>query len=449
MASSGDTSKALIKVTGSSGAIDRRPSVVARCAGVADVIEAVRFARTQGLLVAVRGGGHNVAGFGTCDGGIVIDLSAMKGIRVDPAGRTVRAEPGVVWGELDHETHAFGLATTGGLVTTTGIAGFTLGGGIGWLMRKHGLAADNLIAADLVTADGELVTASVDEYPELLWGLRGGGGNFGIVTSFHYQLHPVGPLIYGGALLHPAERASDLLGFYARWSRDLPGELTTLFAFVIAPPEPFIPAELHGLPIVAVACCYAGPAGDGEAALQALRGFAGPAPDVVAPIPYTLLQALFDATSPPGTHAYWKTEYLADLTDEAVEVLVDAAAQIPELHRFTTIHVHHLEGAVAQQPPGGSAFSHRDPRFVLNIVGAWMDGDADRHVGWVRDTWNRIRLHSTGDPYLNFLGDEGTDRVRAANGDETFRRLVALKNTYDPENLFPLNQNIPPDPEPR
>ena len=265
------------------GAIDRRPSLVARCAGVADVIDAVRFARTQGLLVAVRGGGHNVAGFGTCDGGIVIDLSAMKGIRVDPALGTVRAEAGVVWGELDHETQAFGLATTGGLVTTTGIAGFTLGGGIGWLMRKHGLAADNLIAADMVTADGELVTTSVDENPELLWGLRGGGGNFGIVTSYVYQLHAVGPLIYGGALLHPAERASDLLGFYAQWTRDLPAELTTLFAFVIAPPEPFIPAHLHGIPMVAVACCYAGPAADGEAALQALRDFGPPAADVVAP----------------------------------------------------------------------------------------------------------------------------------------------------------------------
>src|SRR5918994_3414323 len=201
--------------------------------------------------------------------------------------------------------------------------------------------------------------------------------------------------------------------------------------------------------MVAVAGCYAGPAADGEAALQALRDFAAPAADVVAPIPYTLLQALFDATSPRGTHAYWKTEYLADLTDEANDVLVDVAAQIPDLHRFTTMHVHHLEGAVAQQPPGGSAFSHRDPRFVLNIVGAWMDDDADRHIGWVRDTWDRIRLHSTGDPYLNFLGDEGTDRVRAAYGDETFRRLVALKKTYDSENVFHLNQNIPPDPESR
>jgi FAD/FMN-containing dehydrogenase len=427
------------------GAIDRRPAVVVRCAGTADVIAAVQFARSQDLVVAVRGGGHNVAGFGTCDGGLVVDLSPMKGIRVDPAGRTVQAQGGVVWGELDHETQAFGLATTGGLVTTTGIAGFTLGGGIGWLMRKHGLAVDNLVSADVVTADGELVSASGDQNPELLWGLRGGGGNFGVVTSFEYRLHPVGPIVYGGAVFHPAERAPDLLRFYADWTRGLPDELTTLFAFLTAPPEPFIPTELQGTPMVGVACCYTGPAADGEAAVKPLRDFGPPAADVIGPIPYLALQGMFDATAPHGIHAYWKTEHLDDLTDAAIDVLVARAAAMVDLFPLTTVHLHHLEGAVARQPEGGSAFAHRDPRFVLNVVGSWMDDqDADAHTTWARDTWEAIRPHATGDPYLNFLGDEGGDRVRAAYGEETFARLVALKARYDPTNVFHLNQNIPP-----
>jgi FAD/FMN-containing dehydrogenase len=265
------------------GTIDRRPALVARCLGVADVISALRVARNQDLTVAVRGGGHNVAGFSTCDGGMVIDLSRMTGVRVDLGTRTARAEGGLTWGAFDHETQAFGLATTGGLVTSTGIGGLTLGGGIGWLMRKHGLTADNLVAADVVTADSELITANTDVESELLWGLRGGGGNFGVVTSFEYQLHAVGPMVLGGALLHPADRARDLLGFYAEWTRSLPEELTTLFAFLTAPPEPFIPAELQGTPMVAVALCYTGRIDEGEATLRPLRELAAPAVDVVMP----------------------------------------------------------------------------------------------------------------------------------------------------------------------
>jgi FAD/FMN-containing dehydrogenase len=427
------------------GAIDRRPALVVRCRGVGDVMTALGVARSHDLRVAVRGGGHNVAGFGTCDGGIVVDLSPMKGVRVDVGASTVRAEGGLTWGEFDHETQAFGLATTGGLVTTTGIAGFTLGGGIGWLMRKHGLTADNLVAADVVTADGQLIAADAQVEPELLWGLRGGGGNFGVVTSFEYQLHPVGPTILGGAVVHPADRAVDLLGFYAEWTKTLPDELTTLFAFLSAPPEPFIPVELHGTPVVAVALCYAGPIDEGEAVLRPLRDFAPPVADVVMPIPYTLLQALFDATSPRGIHAYWKTEYLDDVDDTAIDVLASQAAAMTGLSTLTTIHIHHLEGAVRRMPPGGSAFTHRDPRFVLNIVGNCAAGEpAEPHIRWARDTWDAIRAHSSGDPYLNFLGDEGADRVRAAYGGDTFERLVTLKNRYDPTNLFRLNQNIPP-----
>ena len=427
------------------GAIDRKPAVIARCAGTADVIAAVRFARSQDLVIAVRGGGHNVAGFGTCDNGMVIDLSPMKGIRVDPASHTVRAQGGVVWGELDHETQPFGLATTGGLVTSTGIAGFTLGGGIGWLMRQHGLAADNLISADVVTANGELVNASEDENADLLWALRGGGGNFGVVTSFEYRLHKVGPTVYGGAVFYPADQATDLLRFYAAWTKELPDELTTVFVFLTAPPEPFIPAELQGTPMVGIACCHTGTTAEGERALQALKDFGTPAADVIGPIPYTALQGMSDASAPRGIHTYWKTQYLADLGDDAIDVVVEHAAEMPNLFPLSGIHIHHLEGAVRQQPDGGSAFSHRDNRFVLNIIGMWMDdAHAGTHVDWTRRMWDAVRPHATGDPYLNFLGDEGTDRVRAAYGDDTFNRLVALKDRFDPTNVFRLNQNIPP-----
>jgi FAD/FMN-containing dehydrogenase len=321
-----------------------------------------------------------------------------------------------------------------------------LGGGIGWLMRKHGLTADNLVAADVVTADSELITANTDVESELLWGLRGGGGNFGVVTSFEYQLHAVGPMVLGGALLHPADRARDLLGFYAEWTRSLPEELTTLFAFLTAPPEPFIPAELQGTPMVAVALCYTGRIDEGEATLRPLRELAAPAVDVVMPMPYTLLQALFDGTSPRGTHAYWKTEYLDELDAAAIDVLATRAAAMTGLSSLTAIQIHHLEGAIRQQPPGGSAFSHRDPRFVLNIVGNHTDTEpAEPHIRWARETWDAIRAHSIGDPYLNFLGDEGAERVRAAYDAETFTRLVALKNRFDPSNVFRLNQNIPPN----
>jgi FAD/FMN-containing dehydrogenase len=425
--------------------IDRRPAVVVRCAGAADVITAVRFARSQDLPVAVRGGGHNVAGFGTCDDGIVIDLSAMKGIWADPADRVVRAQGGVLWGELDHETQAFGLATTGGLVSTTGISGFTLGGGIGWLMRSYGLAADNLLAADVVTADGELVRATLRENPDLLWGLRGGGGNFGVVTSLEYQLHPVGPVLYGGAALYPADQAADVLRFYAEWTASQPDELTTMAAFLTAPPEPFVPASLRGRPAFAIAACYAGSMAGGEAAIAPLRQFAQPAADVIGPMPYTVLQKLFDDSAPRGLHSYWKSVYLDELTPDAVGMLADRATELSRLFPFSAIHVHHLEGAVSIQPPGGSAFSRRDARFVLNVLGVWTDtAAADAHIGWVRESYDSMLAYSTGDPYVNFLAAEGAGAVRAAYGDETFDRLAALKKAYDPTNVFQLNQNVPP-----
>jgi FAD/FMN-containing dehydrogenase len=427
------------------GAIDRRPALIVRCTGTADIIEALRFARSEDLVIAVRGGGHNVAGFGTCDGGLVIDLSLMKGIRVDPAARTVRAQGGVLWGELDRETQAFGLATTGGLITTTGIAGFTLGGGIGWLMRRHGLAVDNLLSADLVTADGAVVTASADTEADLLFGLRGGGGNFGVVTSFEFRLHPVGPAVYGGAIFHPAERAGVLLRFYSEWTRTLPDELTTMVAFLTAPPAPFIPAELQGTPMVAVACCYSGEHDNAVEAVKPLRDFGPPAADVIGPIPYVALQSMFDASAPRGLHSYWMTAYLDDLSETGIDELVSRAAELNGLFPLSAVHLHHLEGAVTDQPLGGSAFAHRDHRFVLNLIGTWADVDqTDVHTGWVRESWEAMRPHTTGDPYLNFLADEGSDRVRAAYGPEAFDRLVELKTRYDRGNVFSLNQNISP-----
>jgi FAD/FMN-containing dehydrogenase len=427
------------------GAIDRHPAVIARCTGTADVFNAIEFARSEGLPIAVRGGGHNVAGFGTCDNGLVLDLSPMKGIHVDTTASTVRAQGGVLWGELDRETQAFGSATTGGLVTTTGIAGFTLGGGIGWLMRRHGLAADNLLSADVVTADGALITTSLDSDPDLLWALRGGGGNFVVVTSFEYALHPVGPTVIGGAVFHPAETAADLLRFYADWTRDLSDELTTMVAFLSGPPEPFIPTDRQGSPLVAVAVCHIGDATAADAALAPLRAFGRPVADVIGPMPYTSLQAMFDHSAPPGMRTYWKTAYLDDLDDAGIDALVSQATGLHDLFPLSVIHLHHLEGAVRQPPEGGAAVGHRDHRFVLNLIGTYADPSDDaRHVGWVRGAFEAMQPHTTGAPYLNFLGDEGADRVRDAYGQQTYDRLVEVKRRYDPDNVFRINQNIDP-----
>jgi FAD/FMN-containing dehydrogenase len=426
------------------GMIDRRPALVARCAGAADVIAGLRFARERDLVIAVRGGGHNVAGFGTCDDGVVLDLSPMKGIRVDPRSSTARAEGGVVWAELDQETQAFGLATTGGLVTSTGIGGFTLGGGIGWLMRKDGLACDNLLSADVITADGRLVSASTVEHEDLFWGLRGGGGNFGVVTSFEYRLHPVGPLVFGGALFHPLERAPELVRFYREWTPTLPDELTTMIAFLTAPPLPFIPEPLHGTRMVAVALCFIGPPEQGEAAIRPLRDLGVPAAEHVGPLPYRMLQGMFDASAPRGVNSYWKTEYLAELGDEAIDALVAGAEAYAS--PMSQLHVHHVEGAVARVDPGETAFGRRDSRYIVNVIGMWPDpAFQEAEIAAVRATAGALRSFSPGGAYLNFFdADEGEERIRAAYGPQKYERLVALKDRYDPDNVFRLNQNIRP-----
>jgi hypothetical protein len=425
------------------GLIDKRPRLIAQCADENDVVRAVDFAREHHLRVAVRGGGHNVAGFGTCDDGIVIDLSRMKRIEVDAAARTAWAQSGLTWGEFDRATQAHALATTGGLVTTTGIAGLTLGGGIGWLMRKHGLTIDDLLAAEVVTADGRRVTASATEHPDLFWGIRGGGGNFGIVTAFTYRLHPVGPVVYGGALFYPMAIARDLLGFYRAWARTLPDESTTMVAFLTAPPAPFIPQQLQGSSMVAIALCHVGPLEEGQAVVKPLRDFAPPAVDLVGPLPYTALQGMFDAGAPKGILSYWKTEFLSGLDDGLVDALVEHVDNMGK--PFAQVHIHHVEGAVSRVSADATAFGHRDAPFVLNVVGMWMDAtETDKHIAWVREFSHAVQPFSTGAPYVNFLGDEGEARVRAAYGEEKFARLVKVKNTYDGNNLFRLNQNIRP-----
>lgn len=428
------------------GMIDRRPALVVRCAGAADVIAGLRFAREHELVVAIRGGGHNVAGFGTCDDGVVLDLSQMSDVRVDPRSQTARVGGGALWRQVDHETQAFGLATTGGLVSTTGVAGFSLGGGIGWLMRKHGLACDNLVSADVVTADGDLVTASAVDHEDLFWGLRGGGGNFGVVTSFEFRLHQVGPVVFGGALFYPLEQAHELLAFYRQWTPGLPDELTTMAALIAAPPAPFIPAAYHGKLVAAVVLCFAGPLAGGDAAIAPLRAFAPPLAEHVGPVPYRMLQQMFDASAPHGIHSYWKSEFVPELEDGAIEAVIAGAQEFSSAGSM--IHIHHLEGAVSRAAADATAIGRRDARYVTNVIGAWFEPEVqDTEIANVRATAAEVKRFSVGGAYLNFLdGDEGDERVHAAYGPEKYERLVALKDRYDPDNVFRLNQNIRPSP---
>ena len=424
--------------------IDRRPAVIARCTGIADVIEAVNFARTNDLLVAVRGGGHSVAGNGVCDGGVMIDLSPMTGVRVDPSARTARAQPGVTWGLFDRETNVFGVATTGGLVSTTGIAGLTLGGGVGWLARKHGITADNLLSADVVTATGDVLTASERANEELFWGLRGGGGNFGVVTSFEYRLHAVDQVL-AGAVFHPGEDLESVLLFFRDFVADAPDELTVIAVVMTAPPFPFLPEPAHGKLAVALAVCYAGDLEQGEAVLRPLRELGQPLADVIGPMPYPALQSMFDGAYPSGLHDYWKSSYLNELSDDAIAVVAEHARQMPP--PTANFYFEHLGGAIAG---GGteSAFGHRDARFDFSILTSWADPEqTDEHIAWTRGFWEAMQPHASESVYVNNLGAEGEDRVRAAYAPEIYDRLVRLKDEYDPDNLFRLNQNIRPSPE--
>jgi FAD/FMN-containing dehydrogenase len=426
------------------GAIDRRPACIARCTGVADVVAAVRFARERDLLVSVRSGGHGVGGHSLCEGGLLIDLSPMKAVRVDPAARTARAEAGVLWGELDRETQLFGLATVGGIVTHTGIAGLTLGGGIGWLMRKHGATVDNLLSADVVTAQGELVTASEEENPDLFWAIRGGGGNFGIVTSFEYRLHPVGPIVLAGPVFHSLEDAPEVLRFYREFIAAAPDELTTIFELSVAPTVPFLPEDVHGEPVVMVGSCYAGAPDDGAEVVRPLKQFGRPLADLLEPKPYTALQSMFDPFVPHGWHRYWKSVELPPLTDAAIDTLVEQAAAFTSPRSYCIVF--QLGGALARVREDETAFSQRDAAHNVNINAVWTEEDpeAERHITWARDFFAAMETHAGRRVYVNFLGDEGQDRVRAAYGARTYERLARLKRTYDETNFFCSNQNIRP-----
>jgi FAD/FMN-containing dehydrogenase len=425
------------------GSIDRFPALIARCAGAADVVAAVGFASGAGLPLAVRGGGHSLPGLSVCDGGIVIDLGPMKGIRVDAQARTARVQAGVLWGELDGETQSVGLATTGGIVSHTGVAGLTLGGGLGWLHRRHGLTIDQLLSVELVTAGGEVVRASQTENPELFWGLRGGGGNFGIVTEFEFRLHPVGPLVLAGPIFWPMEKAPGLLRFYREWSAEAPDELMTLVVQRKAAPLASIPRELHGVPVVSVVCCHTGALEDAEAAVRPLRAFGSPLLDLCAPKPYVAHQTMFDAAFPHGWWYYFRACDVAGLTDDVIDVMVEFGRRI--VSPTTAVGLFQMGGAVARVGELETAFNGRDAAFTFNINGnsATAEGfEAERE--WARAYGSALEPHRTG-VYVNFLMEEGEQRIRQAYGARKYDRLKALKRTYDPTNLFRLNQNIPPD----
>jgi FAD/FMN-containing dehydrogenase len=425
------------------GSIDRFPALIARCAGVADVIAALRFARQEELEVAVRGGGHSYPGHSVCDDGIVIDLSKMKGIRVNPEARTARVQPGALWGELDRETQAFGLATTGGFVSHTGVAGLTLGGGIGWLHRKHGLTIDQLLSVDLITAGGEFVKASETENADLFYGVRGGGGNFGIVTEFEFRLHPVGPTVLAGPIFWRMDEAPELLRFYRDWSSEQPDEMMTILGQRRAPATEFVPPELHGELVVTVTCCYSGSVEEGESAVRPLKAFGSPVLDACKPKPYVAHQSTFDAAFPHGWWYYFRACDVGELTDDVIDVMSDYGSRIAS--PVTSVALWQMGGAVARAGDSETAFNGRAAGFTFNINGNSKSEEGfEAERAWARAYWSALEPYHTS-VYVNFLMDEGKKRTRQAYGAEKYERLKAIKRTYDPDNLFRLNQNIPPD----
>ena len=425
------------------GTIDRRPGLIAECTGSADVIAAVNFAAKNDLLVSVRGGGHSWPGHSVADDALMIDLSHMRGVRVDLANKTVRAQGGAQWGDLDHETQPFGLAATGGVVSETGIAGLTLGGGAQtWLIRKYGSAADNLISADVVTADGSYLTASATENEDLFWAIRGGGGNFGVVTSFEYWLHPVGPIVLAGPAIFSWDRAKEVTQFYVDFVKDLPNELTTALFYWTAPPVDFLPESIHGKPIVFIAACYAGPAEDGEALVAPIRDL-GPAVDLLGAMPYSDLNAMFDPLLPKGTLSYAKSDYFDEISEAAIDVMIAWADKKPA--NLSLTHLNHFGGAVARLPNDATPFAQRDALFTFSQDGIWTDpAETDASIEWVKGFWQAMRAFSPKGAYVNFMDDEGEDRIREAYRGN-YDRLVAIKTKYDPTNLFHLNQNIRPN----
>jgi FAD/FMN-containing dehydrogenase len=424
------------------GAIDRQPALIARCAGADDVQEAVRFARERDLTVAVRSGGHSVMGYGVCDGGIMIDLSQLKAVSIDPAARTARAAGGLTWADLDLATQRHGLATTGGTISSVGIAGVTLAGGFGYLMRRYGLTVDNLRAADLVTAEGERLRVAADTEPDLFWGLRGGGGNFGIVTAFEYDLHPVGPIVLGGPIFWPIDQAPQVLRFLREFAPTAPDELGIAMMAMLAPPMPFLPPERYGTPVFGLLPVWSGDIAEGTRVLAPLRAVGTPIADVVRPVPYRTLQSLLDGSAAHGNSSFWKSHRLPDMSDAVIDVVVSLVASIKS--PLSLLSGWAIGGAVSRVAAEATAVGPRDVGFELRLIANWRPGDpdGDRHTAWVREGWDRLRPHSAGQ-FATFLSDEGLTGIRTAYGDR-LGRLTALKDRYDPANVFHLNPNIPP-----
>ncbi len=421
--------------------IDRRPAAVVQCADEADVAAVVRHAAETGMDLAVRGGGHSVPGFGTADGALVVDLSSLSSVTVDPAARTARAGGGTTWGSFNEATGAHGLATTGGIISTTGVGGLTLGGGIGYLARGHGLSCDNLLSARVVTADGAVVTASESEHPDLFWALRGGGGNFGVVTEFTFRLHPVAE-IYGGPMFFELSDGPALLAYFDDFIKTAPREYGGFPAFQIAPPLPFVPEDRVGEPFVAIVSCWTGSTSDGEKILQGFRDVAEPVAEHVGPMPYPALNSAFDALVPPGLQHYWKAAFVGDLSAEAIRAHMEHGARVPVVN--STVHLYPINGACHDVAPEATAFGHRDATYAVVIAGMWPDpADNEANTRWVQDYDAAIAPHSQGGGYINFASADDQSKV-AANYGANYARLREVKRRYDPGNLFHLNQNIQP-----
>ena len=423
--------------------IDRHPAAILRAAGAADVIAGVNVARELGIPLAIKGGGHNIAGNAVCDGGLTIDLSAMRSVRVDPASRRAWVEPGVLLGELDREAQAFGLATPLGINSTTGVAGLTLGGGFGWISRKYGLTVDNLLSADVVTAAGELVHASEEEHPDLFWALRGGGGNFGVVTSFEYRLHPVGPEVLAGLIVHPAGGGRELLDGYRRLAASAPDELTCWLVMRKAPPLPFLPQEVHGTDVIVLALCHAGGVDEAARAVAPFQALGKPHGAMVGPMPFVAWQTAFDPLLTPGFRNYWKSHDLRALSDGAIDVMLEHARRMPSPH--CEVFLGQLGGAVNRLPADATAYPHRDVQFVANIHTRWSEPGQDAEcIGWARGLFGALAPHATGGVYVNFMPEDEAQRVSSGAYGANYGRLARIKATYDPANVFRLNQNIGP-----
>ena len=420
---------------------DRRPALIVQAMNASDVIAAVNYARENDLELAIRSGGHNVAGLASIDGGLVIDMRGIDATEVDAASQTVRVGGGAHWGQVDAATNAIGMATPSGVISTTGVAGLTLGGGFGYLSRKHGLTIDNLLSAEIVTANGDLVTASDQENPDLFWAIRGGGGNFGVVTSFTFELHPV-DTVYGGPIFFPASESADILAFYRDFVKSAPRELGLFFGYHEAPPAPFVPEALHGAKACMIQTCWTGPMEDAEAILEPIRKAGPVALDLAGPLPYPALNSMFDALLPYGLQHYWKADYVAEVSDDAIGIHANYGPYVPNF--FSLMHLYPLDGAIQEVPSSAMAYAQRDAQFIHIIAGIDSDpANMPANTQWVRNYWSELHPYSTGAAYVNFLMDEGQDRIRATYR-ANYPRLVEEKRAWDPQNLFHVNQNIKP-----